>query len=68
MRILSPHTRIPRDQAVTICNVLFKGGNDGTIKISSRLELEYTADAFMQAWNDNHPGDEKIYPPMTFEI
>lgn len=60
--------QIPRDQAVTICNVLFKGCNDGTIKISSRLELEYTADAFMRAWNDYHSGEEKIYPPTTFEI
>ena len=60
--------QITRDQAVTICNVLFKGCNDGTIKISNRLELEYNAVSFMATWNENHSGEDKISPPTTFEI
>ena len=60
--------KITRDQAVTICNVLYSGNGDGTIKISSRLDLEYDAHTFMQAWNDSHDESEKIYAPASIDI
>jgi hypothetical protein len=59
--------KIPRDRAVSVCNVLFSGNGDGTIKISSRLDLEYDAHTFMQAWNENNQDQEKIYAPVPFD-
>ena len=59
---------ISRDKAVVICNVLSSGNGDGTIKISSKLELEYNAYTFMAAWNENHQESEKIYAPASIDI
>lgn len=60
--------QITREQAVTICNLLNSGDGYGTIKISSRLDLEYNAYTFMAAWNEIHQESEKICAPATFEI
>lgn len=60
--------QIPRDRAVSVCNVLFSGNGDGTIKISSKVDLEYNAYTFMAAWNDNHHETEKIYAPAPIDI
>lgn len=59
---------VTRDAAVAVCNTLSLVLGFGTIRISTGADLEYNAIGFMQAWNDNHPDDEKIYAPAGIEI
>lgn len=59
---------VTRDAAVAVCNTLSIGLGFGTIRISDSTGLEYNAIGFMQAWNANHPDEEKIYAPYGIEI
>lgn len=59
---------IKREDAISICNVLSLGIGDGTIKVDNRIDLEYNAYRFREAWNKYHNEAEKIYGPTSFEI
>lgn len=59
---------IPRDRAVSVCNVLNMCLGNGSIQIDPNVDLCYNAYEFMAAWNDNHPDEPAIQAPVSFEI